>query len=545
MKRDNHMHMHLIARTMRRLNNDNVVGSEDDGSTVDSAPRADDESGAVLILALMFLVVIALLVGGLASWTANGLRDTLTFQQERTSQYALTSTTQVAIQSIRYTPLLGANQTVNASPPTYCWGSSADSYGGTELTTQNTPVEVYCSTVWTPTSKFTRVVTISACLQSQLSPLPVTPPTPNPASFCANNPGLQTVVTFDDYSSTNPIVNQGACVTTCGNGMTINSSISKTTAPTVSSLSSTSGPVYPVAPNNTLTITGTEFESGSTTCSPINPAPGCGDNAVAFVATTPSLNISVPATVTAATATTLTVTVPPTTTVTSYYVIVTTPNGSSAAGPQATYNFTSVTPTVSSIKTVSADSSLGQQVSGSAAGGTAIVITGTGFLSNSADQTQVWFYDTSGVAPRVQATSLMVNSSTSITATTPSVSSANLTYHVVVITAPGAMSQTVPADVFTFQVLNPVVGGVSPASGTGGSQVVTITGIGFVNGASTVTLVPTTGGTLTATNVAVTSSTSLTATVPTGGTKGKVYAVEVTTSGGNSGVGSVANQYTY
>jgi IPT/TIG domain len=539
MKRDDQTHMNLIARTMRRLINDDVVATEDGGTTVDSSPRADDESGAVLILALMFLVVIALLVGGLASWTANGLRDTLTFQQERTAQYALTSTTQVAIQSIRYTPLLGANQTVNASPPTYCWGSVADSYGGTELTTQNTPVEVYCSTVWTPTSAATRVVTISACLQSQL-PVPA-----NAASSCADNPGLQTIVTFDDYSSTNPIVNQGACVTTCGNGMTINSSISKTTAPTVTSLSSTSGPVYPVAPNNTLTITGTEFESGSTTCSLTNPAPGCGDNEVAFVATTPSLNISVPATVTAATSTSLTVTVPPTTTVTSYYVIVTTPNGSSAAGAQATYNFTSVTPTVSSIKTVSADSSLGQQVSGSAAGGTAIVITGTGFLSNSADQTQVWFYDTSGVAPRVQATSLMVNSSTSITATTPSVSSANLTYDVVVITAPGAMSQKVPADVFTFQVLNPVVGGVSPASGTGGSQVVTITGIGFVNGASTVTLVPTTGNTLTATNVTVTSSTSLTATIPTGGTKGKVYAVEVATSGGNSGVGGVANQYTY
>lgn len=37
----------------------------------------------------------------------------------------------------------------------------------------------------------------------------------------------------------------------------------------------------------------------------------------------------------------------------------------------------------------------------------------------------------------------------------------------------------------------------------------------------------------------------MTATVPTGGVTGKVYAVEVTTSGGNSGTGSVANQYTY
>ena len=50
--------------------------------------RVDDEQGAVLILALMFLVVIALMVGGLATWTSNSLGDTLTFSQERSAQYA-------------------------------------------------------------------------------------------------------------------------------------------------------------------------------------------------------------------------------------------------------------------------------------------------------------------------------------------------------------------------------------------------------------------------------------------------------------------------
>jgi hypothetical protein len=501
----------------------------------------------VLVLALVFLVVIAMMVGGLASWTANNLSNTLTFQQERTAEYSLTSGTQVAIQSIRYTPLIGTNQTLNASPPTYCWGSGADSYGGTayppspESNTVN--VEVFCSTVWNPTSAATRVVTISACLQSVLTG-------PTPAATCALNPGLQTVVTFDDYSPSNPNVNQGICVTTCGYGMTINSSTSKTAAPVVSGLSTPStGPVYPAAPNTSLTITGSGFVSGSLPCANVNPVPACGENTVAFVSTNTGavLNISLPATVTAATATSLTVTIPASTVVTSYYVVVTTPSGSSATGSQAVYTYTSMTPTVSSIATASADSALGQQVTGSAAGGTALTITGTGFLSNVAqDSTSVWFIDTA-TGNSVPVTTLTVNSSTSITVTAPSVSSANLTYDVVVSTSPstGQSSPTVPADVFTYQVLTPVIGGVSPASGTGGSQTVTITGVGFVSGATTITLVPPSGNTLTATNVSVSTSTSLTATIPSGGKKGTVYAVEATTSGGNSGTGGPANQYTY
>ena len=517
--------------TRRRWASEEPCPPEGDGAPVVSGPRRDDEAGAVLVLALLFLVVVGMLVGGLASWTANDLRNTLSFQQDRSAHYALTSATQVAIQSIRYTPLLGAGQTQNASPPSYCWGTSGDSYGGSELTTQNDAVETYCSTVYTPTSAATRVVTISACLQSLL-------PTGTPAAptACAQTPGLQTVVTFDDYYSGNPTANQGQCVTSCGNGMTINSSISKTTAPTVTGLSSpvtglpvTGGPAYPVAPNNTLTLTGTGFVAGSTT-----------QNSVTFVAIPASVNVIIPATVTAApSSTSLTITIPPTTTVTpsGFYVIVTTPNGSSSAGPANTYTYQNVIPTISNIVTATGGAS------GSAAGGTSIVITGTGFLSNSANSTKVDLVDTTNASNVLPVANLTVNSATSITATTPPDPLSDLTFYVRVTTSPGGQSTTVGAPVFTFQLLNPVVGGVSPSSG--GSQTITITGVGFVTGATTVKLVPTTGTTLTATNPTVSNSTTMTATVPTGGVTGKVYAVEVTTSGGNSGTGSVANQYTY
>jgi hypothetical protein len=117
-----------------------------------------DESGAILILALIFLVVVGGVVGSLASWATNDLKNTTQFTSARTEQYAVSSAAQTAVQNIRYTPLLSTDQTPSASP-SYCWGAGPTS----ELTLDNETVAVWCSTVWTPTSASTRVVTFSAC----------------------------------------------------------------------------------------------------------------------------------------------------------------------------------------------------------------------------------------------------------------------------------------------------------------------------------------------------------------------------------------------
>jgi hypothetical protein len=479
-----------------------------------------DESGAVLILALIFLLVIGLIVGGLASWTSNSLKNSVNFQEARSVQYALSSATQVAISNIRYTPLLNSNQTLNASPPSYCWGTSAPS----ELTiesgqgSQSNQVALWCSTAWVPSSVATRTVTISACLTSVV-------PDTNPAQ-CAASPGLQTVVVFDDYSSNGPQL---------GAGMTINSSTNGgLNIPVVTSLSPAQGPV---TGGTTLTVAGTGFVSGGTT--------------VNFVAVGAVANIVIPGVVTVNSPTSLTVTTPPTTTVTSstvsYYVIVTTSYGSSVADPQSAFTYQPVIPTVTS---------LGNVTTGSAGGGTSISITGTGFLGNKAgDNTQINFVDTANSSIVVPASNLIVNSSTSITATTPSISQ-DTTYYVTATTFPvGGTSATNSNAVFTFVPFTPVAAGVSPTSA--GSQLVTITGIGFVTNATTVQLIPTSGtfATLNATGVSVSSSTTLTATVPTGGHTGQTYYVEVTTtSGGGScptqqnggcAAGGAAPQYTY
>jgi hypothetical protein len=161
-----------------------------------------DEAGAVLVLALLFLAVVGGIVGSLASWATNDLNNTTKFTSARTLQYAFNGATEVAIQNIRYTPLLA---TTAQGTPGSCWGTSSS------LQIDNQNIDVWCSTVWRPTSASTRVVTLDAC------------PHGGTASACVANPSLEAVVTFDDYPTGSSPPNPAACVVYCGTSMTVNS----------------------------------------------------------------------------------------------------------------------------------------------------------------------------------------------------------------------------------------------------------------------------------------------------------------------------------
>ena len=159
--------------------------------------------------------------------------------------------------------------------------------------------------------------------------------------------------------------------------------------------------------------------------------------------------------------------------------------------------------------------------SGSTSGGTAVTITGTGFLSGAT----VKFGSTS-------ATGVNVVSSTSITATTPAHSAGSVN---VVVTNTDSQSDTL-TNGYSFTNAAPQVNSVAPNSGpAGGGTSVTITGTGFLSGA-TVSL----GGTA-ATNVNVASSTSITAT--TAAHAAGVVSVVVTNSDGQSS--TLSNAFTY
>jgi hypothetical protein len=355
-------------------------------------------------------------------------------------------------------------------------------------------VAVWCSSAWNPSSANTRVVTFSACL-SDLS-----------AAACAAQPFLQTVVTFDDYppglSSPNP---GGACNLFCGTSMTEDSSEWSPVIPAITSVSPGTGPI---TGSTSVTIGGSGL---------------LGATAVDFVNTTTNANVILSVTPSNVTASSLTASTPAITTGSSYYVTVTTPEGTSADTASAEFTYSPVTPTVTGISTST----------GAISGGTSVTITGTGFISDAT----VNFVDTANtnvIVPAPTTNLTIVNGIPTITAVSPGITQGT-TYYVTVTTAPGGTSAYNASAEFTYEAIYPVVGGISPSSGpmTGGTQV-TITGIGFVTGA-TVNFAEETGGTavtpavsVLATCSPVTLSTEITCTTPAV-TAGTTYYVTVTT----------------
>ncbi|MBV9292184.1 MAG: IPT/TIG domain-containing protein, partial [Frankiales bacterium] len=252
--------------------------------------------------------------------------------------------------------------------------------------------------------------------------------------------------------------------------------------PTVTGVSPSAGPT---AGGTVVTITGTNFVNGATVS--FGGSPGTSvivNSATCLSAPSPAGSGTV-------------------------HVTVTTPGGTSATSGADQFTYDAL-PTVTGVS----------PNAGPTAGGTVVTITGTNFLNGAT----VSFGGSPG-------TSVTVNSGTSITATSPAGSG---TVHVTV-TTPGGTSATSGADQFTYDVL-PTVTGVSPSAGpTAGGTPVTITGTGFVNGA-TVSF----GGSA-ATGVTVNSATSISATSPAG--SGTVH-VRVTTPGGTSAT-SGSDQFTY
>lgn len=158
---------------------------------------------------------------------------------------------------------------------------------------------------------------------------------------------------------------------------------------------------------------------------------------------------------------------------------------------------------------------------GGTAGGTTVTVTGTGFQNGAT----VAF---GGVG----ATNVVINGSTSITATTPAHAAGAVS---VVVTNLDAKSGTL-ASGYTYSNAAPTVTTISPSSGTtAGGTSVTIGGTGFVSGA-TVTI-----GGVAATNVVVVGSTSITATTPSH-TAG---AADVVVTNSDTQSGTLSGGYTF
>lgn len=403
------------------------------------APEGD--AGAVLILAMVFLVAVSLIVGGLTVWTTNDLQNTSSFRASASVSASATNAVNLAIQDIRYTPLLfttqsgqTVDQTLNASPPSYCWGSSASQQFG---------MNVYCTTVWNPTSASTRVVTITACPETRTLPTTGAASWTAAQSTCPQNPYLQAIVTFDDYPPP-PAVSAPSyvpCVVYCGSQLTVNSWNWNPTIPQVTKVSGLAGNIDGGQP---IQIQGTGFTSQSTVNFVI-------ENPLAQTSSTTSQPITqiVAATnvhVNVATQT-ITASSPSVTTLTNYYVTVTSPGvGSSLVLQSASFVYSAKTPAVTALT----------PTSGYTTHGTAITLTGSGFL-NGATVSMVQESNGTVVSPLNSgaATAVEVLSNTEITAITYPFTVVGQSFYVVVTVPSGGASPYTSSAVFTFTTAPP------------------------------------------------------------------------------------------
>jgi hypothetical protein len=169
------------------------------GSSSRTGRRAENEEhgerGAILILALAYIVVIGVIVAAITTWASGDLNNTDNFTSARNLDYSLSSAVEVAINNIRYTP---EADSVNATTPVACWGSgTTSSYQLPSSKNNSSPanIDTWCSTLSDPGTSTTRTVTIYACVSTYSASACSNPSTPS-------LPQLEAVIVFDDYSAT-------------------------------------------------------------------------------------------------------------------------------------------------------------------------------------------------------------------------------------------------------------------------------------------------------------------------------------------------------
>lgn len=175
-----------------------------------------DESGATLILALVFVLIASFSVLGLVTLTGNDLTSTGNFRSERALEYAADGAADAALAATRATDNYGApTQASSVCMPAAPAGGitingdamTVTCYGTNSLT----PANCTGSRLTLGTCQY-RTVTLYACLESQ-------------AASCT--PGSTAVlltgqVQFTDYSSTDQDTCQtSASDTTCGSEMSV------------------------------------------------------------------------------------------------------------------------------------------------------------------------------------------------------------------------------------------------------------------------------------------------------------------------------------
>ena len=229
------------------------------------ARRPHDDGGysVLVVVGFVLLLLSAILYTGfqIQNDTLNGQSLAATSARHD----ALTAVAVAGVQSIRYDPLIGSGETLNASPPSYCFGTTAPSsvtvdtftvtaYCSTTMTTYpnatvdsdsptgaNEGTEYYCTssavldTSTTPPTCVTTTTSATGTTTTTSAPaIPIgyttrhvtlvacasTNGTSASASSCAANPELTVTLTFTD-DQTDTAANTTDCAAVCGYAETI------------------------------------------------------------------------------------------------------------------------------------------------------------------------------------------------------------------------------------------------------------------------------------------------------------------------------------
>lgn len=170
---------------------------------------AKEDSGAVLVLALVFMVAGSLIVTGLLFGSGNDLINSGNFATTRSNQYAANGAMQAAVYNLRFQP--SSNQLKGPCPTNGLVPTNPFTISERQTTTS---IWVWCDISVNPGSSQSRTVDLwaYAC---------------NPGSAtCSANPNAigQATVFFNDFdSSGNNSCEPAGSPAVCGIGMTVQS----------------------------------------------------------------------------------------------------------------------------------------------------------------------------------------------------------------------------------------------------------------------------------------------------------------------------------
>jgi hypothetical protein len=180
-----------------------------------------DEEGAILILALIFVIIVTLSIFGLITFGGVGILNATNLQGQRSLEYAADGATTASIQSVRYSYYNFSNDpqpvdclpdgAVLTLPPNPTTGISQSTTADMPIDGDDMVVDCIAGLPDSSVPQYTRIVTFYACLQAV-------------APCTANNSIVAATVDFEDTSATGVDQCTGAtAVSTCGVGETISS----------------------------------------------------------------------------------------------------------------------------------------------------------------------------------------------------------------------------------------------------------------------------------------------------------------------------------